>query len=162
MEELDFQALLDRFNGDGFPRGEQVVLANFGTNQTLLSLIFQKPTNVKNITIREENSEIIRDVDLVAGDLVVCHATTHIPVARNSFDVVKEVAAGRLGLGQIIITHNLPTKRVLVDVGHDDEAFWRTYTIEGPDVFFEIYEHYPRQPFIDVGWEVGVLTEKGG
>ena len=47
MEELDFQGLLDKFNTDGFQKGEQIILANFGTNQTLLSLIFQTPANVR-------------------------------------------------------------------------------------------------------------------
>ena len=152
MEELDFQALLDKFDDDGFQRGEQVVLANFGTNQTLLTLIFQCPANVKNITIEEVDEVITRNVDLITGEQVVGHATTLIPKARNSKLVWDAVKAQHLGLGQIIVTYNLPTKRNLVDVGHDDIAFWRTYTIEGSEVFFEIYEHYPRQPFEEVDW----------
>jgi len=156
MEELDFQGLLDRFGQDGFQKGEQVILANFGTNQTLLSLIFQEPANVKNIQIEEAKGVITRDVDLVTGEQVVGHATTQIPRNRrghrNSQEVWDAVKAGQLGLGQIIVTYNLPTKRVLVDVGHDDQAFWRTYTIEGKDVFFEIYEHFPRAPFEAIGW----------
>ena len=152
MEELDFQELLDRFGQDGFQKGEQVMLANFGTNQTLLSLIFQKPANVKNIQIEEVKGIITRDVDLITGEQVVGHATTHIPRDRNSQKVWDAVRARQLGLGQIIVTYNLPTKRELVDVGHDDQAFWRTYTIEGADVFFEIYEHYPRSPFEAIGW----------
>jgi len=152
VEELDFQALLDKFDDDGFQRGEQVVLANFGTNQTLLTLIFQCPANVKNITIEETEEVITRNVDLITGEQVVGHATTLIPKARNSKLVWDAVKAGQLGLGQIIVTYNLPTKRNLVDVGHDDVAFWRTYRIEGADVFFEIYEYYPRQPFEEVDW----------
>ena len=152
MEELDFQGLQDRFGQDGFQKGEQVILANFGTNQTLLSLIFQKPVNVKNIHIEEDKGVITRDVDLITGEQVVGHAVTHIPRDHNSQKVWEAVEAGQLGLGQIIDTYNLPTKRVLVDIGHDDQAFWRTYTIEGPDVFFGIYEHYPRPPFEAIGW----------
>jgi len=152
MEELNFQELLDRFGQDGFQKGEQVILANFGTNQTLLSLIFQKPANVKNIHIEEVEGVITRDVDLITGEQVVGHATTHVPRDRNSQKVWDAVRAAQLGLGQIIVTYSLPTKRELVDVGHDDQAFWRTYTIEGADVFFEIYEHYPRLPFEEIGW----------
>ena len=152
MEELDFQELLDKFGQDGFQKGEQVILANFGTNQTLLTLIFQKPANVKNIHIEEVKGVITREVDLVTGEQVVGHATTRIPGDRNSQEVWDAVRSGQLGLGQIIVTYNLPTKRVLVDVGHDDQAFWRTYTIEGKDVFFEIYEHFPRSPFEAIGW----------
>jgi len=152
VEELDFQGLLDRFEEGGFQKGEQVILANFGTNQTLLTLIFQKPANVKNITGSDAHGVITRNVDLIAGDQVVGHATTHIPRDRNRSHIWDAVKARKLGLGQIIVTYNLSSKRNLVDVGHDDQAFWRTYTIEGPDVFFEISEHYPRQPFEAVGW----------
>lgn len=152
MEELDFQALLDRFRGDGFQKGEQVILANFGTNQTLLSLIFQEPANVKNITIEEKEGGLARHVDLIAGEQMVGYATTYVPGDRNSKEVWEAVKAGQLGLGQIVVTFNLPSKRVLVDVGHDDKAFWRSYKIEGPDVFFEINENYPRQPFEEIGW----------
>jgi len=152
MEELDFQGLLDKFSQDGFQKGEQIILANFGTNQTLLSLIFQKPANVKNIQIEEAEGVIRREVDLITGEQVVGHATTHVPRDRNRLPVWDAVRAGQLGLGQIIVTYNLATKRVLVDVGHDDQAFWRTYTIEGEEVFFEIYEHYPRAPFEAIGW----------
>jgi len=152
MEELDFQGLLDKFGQDGFQKGEQVILANFGTNQTLLTLIFQKPANVKNIAIDEVDGVITRNTDLIAGEQTVGHATTHVPRDRNSQQVWDAVKAQQLGLGQIIVTYNLPTKRNLVDVGHDDYAFWRTYIIEGADVFFEINEYYPRQPFEEVDW----------
>lgn len=152
MEELDFQGLLDKFGQDGFQKGEQVILANFGTNQTLLTLIFQKPANVKNIECRDVQGVIMRGVDLIAGEQTVGHALSQIPKKRNRQDIWEAVLAGELGLGQIIVSKNLPTRRNLVDVGHDDQAFWRIYTIEGPDVFFEISEHFPRQPFEEVGW----------
>ncbi len=152
MEELDFQGLLDKFGQDGFQKGEQVILGNFGTNQTLLSLIFQKPVNVKNIKVEEVHGVIIRGVDLVTDEQVVGHAITRVPGNRNSTKVWDAVLDRQLGLGQIIVTYNLPTKRILGDVGHDDHAFWRTYTIEGEDVFFEISETYPRKPFEEIGW----------
>lgn len=152
MEEIDFQGLLDRFGDDGFQKGEQIVLGNFGTNQTLLTLIFQKPANVQHVRCNEVDDRIIRDVDLVVGFEIVGHATTIIPRARNSDKVWEAVKAGKLGLGQIIVTFSLPSKRVLMDVGHNEEAFWRTYSIEGPDLYFEISEHYPRKPFEAIGW----------
>ncbi|KKM91166.1 hypothetical protein LCGC14_1231340 [marine sediment metagenome] len=164
MEELDFQGLLDKFGQDGFQKGEQVILGNFGTNQTLLSLIFQKPVNVKNIKVEEVHGVIIRGVDLVTDEQVVGHAITRVPGNRNSKKVWDAVLDRQLGLGQIIVTYNLPTKRVLVDVGHDDQAFWRTYTIEGADVFFEISETYPRKPFEEISWihkEEGDMESSG-
>ncbi len=152
MEELDFQGLLDKFNTDGFQKGEQIILANFGTNQTLLSLIFQTPVNIKLINQREEGGVILRQVELRTADTLTAYATTHIPKSRNRGDVLLDITAGKMGLGQIVVIHNLPNRRSLVNVGRDKAAFWRTYTIEGPELFLEIHEHFPREPFEAIGW----------
>lgn len=152
MEELDFGSLLDRFGEDGFQRGEQVILANFGTNQTLLSLIFGVPNRVQLVDQRERDGQIYRQVHLLCGETIVCHANTNIPMDRNRGDVLQDISAGKLGLGQIVVVHSLPNKRTLIDIGRDRTGFWRTYAIEGPEIYLEIHEYFPRQPFIDVDW----------
>ena len=105
MEELDFKGLLDRFGQDGFQRGEQVILANFGTNQTLLSLIFGVPNRVQLVDQRERDGEIKRQVHLICGETIVCFANTRIPMAKNRRDVLLDISAGTLGLGQIVVLH---------------------------------------------------------
>ena len=65
MEELDFRGLLDHFASQGFQREEQVILGHFGTVQTLLSLIFGDPVNVRLTDQKEKHSEIARSVYLV-------------------------------------------------------------------------------------------------
>ena len=152
MEELDFQALLDRFHRDGFTRGEKVILSNFGTNQTLLSVIFDKPSHLRLIDQKEVDGIINRAVNLVYGDTVCCIANTVIPRDRNRDDIILDITAGHLGLGQIIVTHNLPNRRLLLDVGRDQVSFWRTYAIEGPEIYLKIHEFFPRKPFEEVGW----------
>jgi len=152
MEELDFKALLDRFKKDGFTRCEQVVLANFGTNQTLLSIIFGKPCELRLMAQKETEGVINRLVHLVFGDTLGCVADTIIPRDRNRQDIIDNILAGQLGLGQIVVTHNLPCRRKLLSIGRDKESFWRTYAIEGPEVYLEIHEHFPRLPFVAVGW----------
>ena len=152
MEELDVQGLLDRFGQDGFQKGEQIILANFGTNQTLLSLIFGVPNRIQLIDQREEAGAIIRQVYLICGDTTVCYANTKIPVAKNRNDVLLDISVGILGLGQIVVGHNLPNKRTLMDIGRDRSGFWRTYVIEGPELNLEIHEYFPRAPFEEVGW----------
>jgi len=175
MEELDFQGLLDHFREKGFQKGEQVILGNFGTVQTLLSLIFETPVNVCDIKMEEKNGDIIRMVNLKAGpglfrhlrshgwepagQLLVAQATSRIPIDRNSFDVLHSITSGKLGLGQIVVTYQIPNRRILQEVGRNKEAFWRTYTIEGPDLFLEIHEHFPREPFEKVGW-IGIEPGK--
>jgi len=152
MEELDFQELLDRFGKDSFQKGEQIILANFGTNQTLLSLIFGVPNEVHVIDQVEKDGQIIRQVNLTCGGTIVCYANTKIPRARNQEDVLKDISAGQLGLGQIVVVHNLPTKRALIDIGRDSSGFWRTYAIDGLDIYLEIHEYFPREPFEEIGW----------
>lgn len=157
MEELNFQALLDRFHKDGFTRGEKVILANFGTNQTLLSVIFDQPSRLQLVDQKESEGVINRLVNLIYGDTICCIANTVIPRARNRPDVILDIVAGQLGLGQIVVVHNLPNRRVLLDVGRDRVSFWRTYAIEGKEIYLKIHEHFPRQPFEEVGWiEPGV------
>jgi len=152
MEELNFQELLDRFHKDGFTRGEKVILANFGTNQTLLSVIFDKPSRLQLVDQREDDGVINRAVNLFYGDTLCCHANTVILRARNRADVIYDITAGHLGLGQIVVTHNLPNRRVLLEVGRDRASFWRTYAIEGPEIYLKIHELFPRKPFLEVGW----------
>lgn len=152
MEELDFQGLLDHFKNHGFQRGEQVILGHFGTVQTLLSLIFGKPANIKLVDQRRLTGVISRQVELRAGDTLVGYANTRIPKDLNRDDVFTDIVAGRLGLGQIVVTREIPNKRNLLEVGRDKHAFWRRYTIEGPQLFLEISEYFPREPFEAVGW----------
>lgn len=152
MEELNFKALLDHFTDNEFQRGEQVILGHFGTVQTLLSLVFGEPANIRLINQREEDGLILRQVELRCGETIVGYAVTHIPKARNREDVLSDILTGRLGLGQIVVVHEIPSRRNLVDVGRNKHAFWRTYTIEGPQLFLEIHEYFPREPFEAVGW----------
>lgn len=152
MEELDFQELLDQFNQKGFQRGEQVILGNFGTVQTLLSLIFNVPVNVQLIDQKENTGVITRRVKLVAGQATVAYATSHIPRSCNDKDVIQDIIAGTLGLGQIVVKHKIPNSRTLLSVGRDKAGFWRDYKIEGPKLHLEIGEWFPRKVYEKVGW----------
>jgi chorismate-pyruvate lyase len=161
MEEMDFQGLLDRFNQGHYTRGEAVILSNFGTNQTMLSIIFNQPCRleVEDQGMRyyppgDTEGYIHRKVHLVYGKWRACEATTKIPLAYNCQAVLDMVLAGTRGLGQIVVELNLPNRRVLLDVGRDDKAFWRTYAIEGAELHFEVHEYFPREPLLAVGWDV--------
>lgn len=152
MEELDFKVLLDRFHKDGFTRGERIILANYGTNQTLLSLIFGKPANIKLIIQSERNGDIVRSVEINVDGILTCRATSYIPIDRNRQDVVTDIKAGQLGLGQIVDKYNLATRRNLMEIGRDLMGFWRTYVIEGAGCYLKIHEYFLRQAFLDAGW----------
>ena len=152
MEEFDLKALLERFGKGGYTRGEQVILANYGTNQTLLTLIFGTPCKIKVIGQKDRGDDYIRQVHLICDGEVVCFASTVIPKARNRPDVLEDILAKKLGLGQIVVTRSIPNHRTLLDIGHDRTAFWRTYAIEGPDLYLEITERFPMAPFVREGW----------
>lgn len=160
MEELDFQALLDRFEKGGFTRGEKVILANFGTNQTLLSLIFNKPCRLQLVNQYEKDGQINRLVNLFYGDILGCVANTVIPKNKNRDDVIFDISAGGLGLGQIVVVHNLVNQRQLLDVGRDEVSFWRTYAITGPEVYLKVHEYFLRKPFQSVDWIEGGFKPK--
>jgi hypothetical protein len=162
VEELDFKSLLDLFNEGGFTRGEQVILANFGTNQTMLSIIFGVPNRLKLVDHRERDGEMIRIVELYCGDDLVCFANSNIPYDRNLKEVMLDIAAGSLGLGQIVVKHNLPNRRALLGVGRDRAGFERTYAIEGPSIYLKIHEYFPREPFIKAGWDAGWVEKEAG
>jgi len=147
VEELDFQGLLDRFGKDGYTRGEQIILANYGTNQTLLTLIFGTPCEVTVIKQKDRGDDYIRLVHIIGDGEILCHASTVIPKARNRPDVLEDILAKKLGLGQIVVTHDIPNHRKLLNIGHDRTAFWRTYALEGPDLYLEITEKFPMAPF---------------
>lgn len=153
MEEFDFQGLLDRFHQGGFTRGEAIILANFGTNQTMLSLIFGKPCRLKLGDQGIRDGVINRQTFLYYGDVVGCIANTKIPLNRNRRDVIDLAYSSSMGLGQIVVHLNLPSRRNLLDIGRDREGFWRTYAIEGPEVYLEIHEHFSRLPLLAVGWD---------
>ena len=51
-----------------------------------------------------------------------------------------------------MVTHQIPNKRNLINLGRNKVAFWRTYTIEGPQLFLDINEYFPREPFEAIGW----------
>ena len=150
MEELDFKSLLETLRG--FDRGERIILGNFGTVQTLLSLIFGQPVMVKLVEQKEEEGVIVRQAQLMAEDKVLCYTVSHIPKFRNRADVIHDICRGQMGLGQVLAYHQLSSWRSLIRVGGDHKLFWRTYNISGPEVYIQIEEIFVREPFEAVGW----------
>lgn len=153
MEELDIRAMLDKFKSGGFEKGEQVILGHFGTVQTLLSIIFGEPVDVHLVTQESQKGVIHRLVHLMAGRLIVAVANSLIPLECNDHGtIITDVINGHLGLGQIVMQYQVSTRRVLIDLGRERHTFWRTYTILGRGVHFEITEHFQRETFEAVGW----------
>lgn len=160
MEDLELKNLLETLKD--FDRGEQVVLGQFGTLQTLLSLVFGQQVVVRLIDQHEEEGTIIRQVQIMAGDCLLCCAISRIPKSRNRDDVIHDISSGQLGLGQIIARYQLSTWYSLTGVGRDRSAFWRAYTIEGPEVYVQIKETFRREAFEAIGWTGPVAQNADG
>ena len=150
-EELDIQTALDRLKPYDLNRIERVLAGNTGTVQYLLSLWFDRLVEIHVSSQEEEEGWITRTGALRAalgtGPSLrsVCTVLSYIDLSRCRDDVISDVRFGRLGLGQIAVLHQIPTVRTLKDLQVTPAIIRRTYTMEGPGLYYEITETYPRE-----------------
>lgn len=158
LEEMNIPGLLEHFQNGGFSRGERILLSNSGTNVTLLAVILARPIEVRLKDQYEKDGIMYRHVELVKVERdnksrsVVATARSRIPVANNLPEVVHDIVAGNIGLGHILVKHQLTTRRLLLEVDRSPEMFWRTYQIVGSGVDLTITEWFPRAVFEDAGF----------
>lgn len=165
MEELDIPGALERLRPYGLGPIERVLAGHTGTVQLLLSLLFNEPVDVVLIGQREIESrhEIQREVSLKLRhrETEVCRAISSIDLERNSQVVLQYIREGRLGLGQIAVTCNVPIKRTINTIDVTEDQISREYTMEGLEpgrlfihLHFEITEMFPREMFLKEGFSV--------
>ncbi|MFH1486816.1 MAG: hypothetical protein ABIH46_12165 [Chloroflexota bacterium] len=158
IEELDIPGLLEHFKSGGFTRGERILLSNSGTNVTLLAVIFNRPIEVRLKDQHEKDGTLFRHVELVKVERdnetcsVVATARSKIPVGKNNPEVIQDIVAGRMGLGHILVKHQLTTRRLLLEANRSPQMFWRTYQIVGSGVDLTITEWFQREVFEDAGF----------
>ena len=148
----------------GFTPLQRILLATAGTLQATLSAYFGAPVGIKLLQQTspdpQENAtgRFSRTVDLVlvgqdlrlqighdlaTGGYVVCHAVSQIAI--ESSEIQQMVAAGVVGLGQILEGKGIRPTFVLVDVGQDLMKFWRTYDLCAPGVDYRITETFVKR-----------------
>lgn len=149
MEELDIAAFLDRLKPYNLRPIERVVLGHTGTVQLLLSLLIDDPVDVKVLGQTTVDGVLMRDTSLVrrSDGQEVAHATSVIMIERNSKEVVADVQAGQLGIGQIAVKHKIPTERRIVVIEVKPASLGRSYTMEGPGLSYTITETFLRGLF---------------
>lgn len=132
---------------------ERVLAAHTGTVQLLLSLWWNEPVDVVIISQTEDDGKIHRVVDLTCRNsgLVAAHAESLIPIEANHPDVIKDVRAKELGLGQIAVKHEIQTIRTLHEVQVAPHELSRFYSMKLPGparaghwLYYEIRESFPR------------------
>lgn len=154
-EELLIPEVLDRLKEYSDLRPiERVLAAHTGTVQLLLSLWWNEPVEIIVESQTEDDGKIHRRVALTCHNsgLVAAHAESIIPIALNDREVIADVRSCELGLGQIVVKHELQTVRTLHEVQVAPHELSRFYSITttGPalarplGVHFEIRESFPR------------------
>jgi hypothetical protein len=143
-EALNLEGLVQGFEGQGYSPLERIILSHDGTVQALLSIIWQRPVQVRVLDQLDQGESLERLVDLEAGDLVVARARSIIPLAKNSLEVVDRIRSKALGLGQIAAALGQNPQRVVLGHWADGDTFWRLYRMEGAELYWEIREYFPR------------------
>jgi len=172
LEEKKIQELLEKLDKYELNALERIVLANDGTVQSLLSVIFMVPVSVEVIAQLELYGNIYRWVKLVARysnvqEQVVCLAMSIIPIKENSEDFIKGIKEAKLGIGQLLSLLGFMTKREILGYYSDTLTFARVYRITGKkskedkkcDIL--ITEVFPKKLYEKIGRR-GEESEKGG
>lgn len=135
LEENKIEELLGKLDKYELDTLERVILANDGTVQSLLSVIFRVPIKVEVIAQMELLNNIHRWVKLTADyntmEQMVCLAQSVVPIEENSKDFIDGLKAQKLGIGQLLSTLGFVTKRELLGFYSDEQTFARVYRITG-------------------------------
>ena len=126
---------------------QRILLTATGTLQGVLSAYFGQQVRV---VVRKQAVEdrwvVHRVADLMAGELVVCHADSQITLTLDK--VREELLAKQKGIGQILEALGIRPEFRLLEVGRGDGDFWRVYKLEGPGVVYRITETFPEGLFV--------------
>lgn len=163
LEEEKIADLLGKL--DKYKMGflERVILANDGTVQSLLSVVFRVPISVQVISQIELYGNLYRWVKLVANyntiEQTVALAMSVVPIEENSKDFIDGLKERKLGIGQLLSSLGFVTNRELLGFYSDDLTFARVYRIRGNKVKegercdLLITEIFPREIYDKVGKE---------
>lgn len=137
---------------------ERAVVCNDGTVQTMLSAIFYAPVKVNVVSQFEGISSIKRDVELIAihsneHKKTVCRASSIIRKKGSPLGFLTGIREGKMGIGQLISSIGLNTKRDIISMDSNDTHFTRCYKIReiltagesGDGLSITIIETFPRE-----------------
>ena len=157
MEEKKIGELLGKLDKYEMGTLERVILANDGTVQSLLSVVFRVPISVEVISQMELFGSIYRWVKLVANyntiERTVALAMSVVPIEGNSKDFIEGLKERKLGIGQLLSSLGFVTKRELQGFCSDDSTFARVYRITGNKIKEDvgcdllITEIFPRESY---------------
>lgn len=131
---------------------ERVLLCQDGTNQTLLSILFQVPVKVHVLSQIEliPYQVIIRWIKLVAeysdeNKVTVCLAESVIPIKANCEGFLTAIKEQHKGIGQILSATCTSYERRIFGLYADENIVARNYRITGEGVDVVITETFSRE-----------------
>lgn len=132
--ESNIKRLIEKIPKDSTPL-EKVVLANEGTVQTLMSIVFGVPIKVEVLSQIEDESFIVRWVRLIAdyGNdeiITVCLAESVINKNTEFNGFLNGIREKNMGIGQLLSSCGIKTERELLGFYSDRNSFSRTYRIK--------------------------------
>lgn len=114
---------------------EKIIILNEGTVQELLSVTFHTNILIDVLSQMEDDGTIIRWIRLHGeyknNDTTFGFAQSVIPVNKNTPGIITGIREKRWGIGKIIESTGINTKRDIFGVFADDFLFSRNYIIRG-------------------------------
>jgi chorismate-pyruvate lyase len=115
------------------PITKRILLAETGTVEQILSILTNSETAVNILKQTEDRELIIRDVCIVSkkdGETLV-NARSRFFLANLPRDIINQVRRKNLGIGNIIIGHELETFRKIIKIGYNSksDSIFRVYHI---------------------------------
>jgi chorismate-pyruvate lyase len=112
---------------------KRILLAETGTVEQILSILTNSETGVSILKQTEDRELIIRDVCIVSkkdGEILV-NARSRFFLANLPRDIINQVRRKNLGIGNIIIGHELETFRKIIKIGYNSksDSIFRVYHI---------------------------------
>jgi chorismate-pyruvate lyase len=112
---------------------KKILLAETGTVEQILSILTNSETEVNILKQTEDRELIIRDVCIVSkkdGETLV-NAQSRFFLANLPKEIINQVRRKYLGIGNIIIDHELETFRKIIKIGYNSksDSIFRVYHI---------------------------------
>ena len=133
-ETVSGEKLADKLKALGLSPIEKLILSNKGTVQEFLGLLFETEVKVEVLSQNELFGTIVRWVRLHGEintiDTTLCLASSVIHVPQNTPGIITGIRECKWGIGQIIDSTGINTRRTIYEAFADENHFARNYLIK--------------------------------
>ena len=132
-ENMTDEKMADKLRSLNLSPVEKLILVNKGTVQDFLGLLFETKVKVEVLSQHEEFGTIVRWVRLHGEintiDTTLCLASSVISVTQNTQGMITGIRERNWGIGQIIDSTGINTRRTIYEAFADENTFARNYLI---------------------------------